>query len=98
MLRRSGHGPITNFGTPGAPELEASSGTCPFCGAKPVVGVLRGEGDGGRRGLICSICATEWRYRRIVCPNCGEKDKDRLPVFIAEGFAHVRVEACDACR
>src|ERR1700678_2238786 len=39
---------------------------------------LRGEGDGGKRSLICSLCATEWQYRRIKCPNCGEEDKEKL--------------------
>jgi len=73
-------------------------GSCPFCAAKPVVGVLRPEGDGGRRSLVCSLCATEWAYRRIVCPNCGEADKNKLPIFKAEGIDHVRIEACDSCR
>jgi FdhE protein len=72
-------------------------GACPFCGGKPAVGVLRQEGDGGKRSLICSLCATEWLYRRIVCPNCGESDKDKLPVYKAEGIDYVRVEACDSC-
>jgi len=46
--------------------------TCPFCNARPVAGVLRGEGDGGKRWLLCSLCSTEWQYRRVLCPNCGE--------------------------
>jgi FdhE protein len=72
-------------------------GTCPFCTARPVVGVLRPEGEGARRSLICSLCGTEWLYRRIVCPNCGEADKGKLPIYKAEGIGHVRVEACDSC-
>src|SRR6185295_8413586 len=44
--------------------------TCPFCAEKPVVGVLREEGDGGKRLLICSLCSTEWEFRRVVCPGC----------------------------
>lgn len=83
--------------TRGAPDVERTSNTCPFCGARPVVGVLRGEGEGARRSLICSLCATEWRYRRVLCPNCGEQDNARLPVYTFEQFGHVRVEACDTC-
>jgi FdhE protein len=72
-------------------------GTCPFCAAKPVVSILRPEGDGGKRSLICSMCATEWIFRRVICPDCGEIDKDKLPVYKADGIGHVRLEACDSC-
>jgi FdhE protein len=34
----------------------------------------------------------------VVCPNCGEEDKDRLPVYLAEDCSYVRVDACDTCR
>lgn len=70
---------------------------CPFCGEKPVAAVLRPESDGGKRFLICSQCFTEWEFRRLLCPNCGEEDKDKLPVYTAEAFPYVRVEACDSC-
>jgi formate dehydrogenase maturation protein FdhE len=76
---------------------EASGPTCPSCGSKPVVGVLRGEGDGAKRGLMCSLCAWEWPYRRIICVHCGEENKSNLPVYFAEQIPHVRVEACDTC-
>jgi FdhE protein len=58
---------------------------------------MRGEGDGAKRSLICGLCATEWLYGRIACPNCGETDKEKLPVFIAEQLNYIRVEACDSC-
>ncbi len=82
-------------------EPLASQGTpplCPLCHGSPQLGVLRPQGDGGKRSLICSLCATEWDYRRIVCPSCGEENVDKLPVYVAEELAHVRVEACDTCR
>ena len=31
-------------------------------------------------------------------PNCGEQDKDKLPVFTAEQFQQGRIEACDNCK
>lgn len=71
---------------------------CPFCGSKPEVAVLRPEGDGGKRFLVCSLCSTEWNVRRQLCPNCGEEHKDKLPVFIADEFDYVRVDACDTCK
>ncbi len=72
--------------------------TCPFCGSRAGLAVLRGEGDGGKRSLVCSLCATEWNFRRILCPHCGEEDKDKLPVYVGSPFEHVRVEACDTCK
>jgi FdhE protein len=71
---------------------------CPFCGEKPQVGVLRGEGDGAKRSLICSLCSTEWEFRRLLCPGCGEENPDMLPVYTAEELSYVRIEACDTCR
>jgi len=78
-------------------SLAGTPSTCPFCGEKPVAGVLRGEGEGAKRSLICSLCATEWEFRRILCPGCGEEAVDKLPVYSASQFEHVRVEACDTC-
>ena len=80
------------------PVSARENGLCPSCGEKPVAGVLRGEGDGAKRGLICSLCALEWPYRRLICPNCGEEDKEKLPVYKAVQIEHVRVEACETCR
>jgi formate dehydrogenase accessory protein FdhE len=77
----------------------ASAGNmCPKCAARPVVGLLRIEGDGGKRFLLCAFCGTEWEFRRIYCAYCGETREQSLPVFVAEKFAHIRVEGCDTCR
>ena len=59
--------------------------------------MLRPEGDGGKRFLVCSFCMTEWEFRRILCPNCGEEDYAKLPRYTAEGISAVRVEACESC-
>jgi FdhE protein len=77
--------------------IHATPSQCPVCKAKPQVGVLRPQGDGAKRSLICALCAHEWDYRRIVCPACGEEDPHKLAVYTAEEFGHVRVEACDSC-
>lgn len=71
---------------------------CPVCGGKPQLSVLRPEGDGGKRSLVCSCCSTEWDFRRVLCPNCAEEGHTRLPRFSADEFPHIRVEACDACK
>lgn len=82
----------------GNPDTRTASAICPFCGARPVAGILRGEGEGAKRSLLCSLCATEWQYRRVVCPNCGEENKDRLPVYLAKDIDYVRIDSCETCR
>ena len=71
---------------------------CPLCISRPQLAVLRPEGDGAKRSLICSFCLTEWNFRRVVCPACGEQDKDKLPRYSAPEFPHIRLEACDHCK
>jgi FdhE protein len=82
----------------GAVDPTVAGPVCPFCNARPVAAVLRGEGDGGKRWLLCSICSTQWQFRRVLCPNCAEEDKEKLPVYTAAEFEHVRAEACDSCK
>ncbi len=72
--------------------------TCPVCTGKPQVGVLREEGHGAKRSLVCSLCLTEWDYRRVVCPACAEERFDKLPAYTASQFEHMRVDACDTCK
>jgi len=86
---------FADYREPGNPAETAS--VCPFCKSKPVVGVLRPEGDGGKRSLVCSLCFTEWAYGRIRCAACGEETVEKLAVYTAEQFPHVRVEACHTC-
>lgn len=86
-----------SLATRGDFDFHETDATCPFCNARPVAVVLRGEGDGAKRWLLCSICSTEWPFRRVICPNCGEQDKDKLPIYTACGLDHVRVEVCDSC-
>lgn len=78
-------------------EFHGTPSLCPLCGGLPQAGVLRPLGDGGKRSLICSLCAHEWDFRRILCAACGEESVEKLPVYVAEELPHVRVEACDTC-
>jgi FdhE protein len=63
-----------------------------------LLGVLRPEGDGGKRYLQCSFCSQEWEFRRIYCAHCGEEQERKLAVYVAEQFPHIRVETCESCR
>jgi FdhE protein len=79
-------------------QLDATPNVCPLCSSKPQLGVLRPEGDGAKRSLVCSLCLTEWAYRRLVCPACGEGRDPKLPVYTNDQFDYLRVEACDTCK
>jgi formate dehydrogenase accessory protein FdhE len=71
---------------------------CPVCGGLPQMALLRPEGEGASRSLWCSFCLCEWHFRRIVCPWCGEEDKEKLPHYSSEAWKYVHVEACDNCQ
>lgn len=81
-----------------SPEGAGAGAACRVCGGPPLVGVLREEGHGAKRALICAFCLSERDYRRVVCPSCDEQKFDALPVYTADEFSHVRIEACDTCR
>ena len=76
----------------------AQRSACPFCGRKPQAAVLRPEGHGAKRSLLCALCSSEWPFPRVQCPACGEREFDRLPVYTAPEFHYIRIDACDSCR
>ncbi len=77
--------------------VDGTPSTCPLCGGKPVVGVMRSEGDGAKKSLICMLCAHEWAFRRIYCPACGEEREPQMGYYAAPEISHVRVDVCDTC-
>jgi hypothetical protein len=80
------------------PVLPMTVCRCPHCNSLPLLGVLRPEGDGGKRFLQCTFCSQEWQFRRILCAHCGEEQEQKLPVYVAEQLPHVRVESCETCK
>lgn len=80
------------------PAMLDTPRVCPLCGAQPMMGVLRPEGDSGKRSLICSFCGHEWSFRRIWCAVCGEEDEKKLPVYVAEQLPYIRMECCETCK
>jgi len=77
---------------------QAAGHTCPGIHEMPVAAVLRPEGEGAKRSLLCSLCFNEWDIGRLTCANCGEDRESQLQIFTAEQFSHVRIEACETCR
>lgn len=71
---------------------------CPRCAEKPVAAVLRPEGEGAERFLLCSLCFTEWRHYPNLCPNCEEPDRGKLRIYTTAEFPHIHLELCGTCR
>lgn len=90
--------PIAEHLAGGALLPDHTTGRCPVCDSLPLLAILRPEGDGAKRSLQCSLCLYEWPYRRVLCPWCGETNKDKLPRYTAEECDNVRIEACDTCK
>jgi FdhE protein len=80
------------------PVLAMTVCRCPRCNSLPLLGVLRPEGDGAKRFLLCALCSQEWEFRRILCAHCGEEEEGKLPVYVAEQFPHIRMECCESCK
>ena len=77
----------------------AGRAACPYCGAAPLVAVLRDEPEiKGRRTLLCSLCLGEWTFPRTRCPACGEERAEKRPHHVSESWPHIRLEECGSCR
>lgn len=73
-----------------------SEGYCPVCGKDPKIGALKEEE--GRKFLFCNQCGTEWLFRRIKCPFCGNEEQKNLSYFTVNSDERYRVDVCDACK
>lgn len=80
-------------------SAELGHAACPRCGWPPQVAVLRDEPEvKGRRYLVCGLCASWWPYPRSTCPNCGERDAEKLPLHESDAARHLRIEECATCK
>lgn len=71
---------------------------CPACGSLPQLAIVRPVSEGVSRSLLCSLCLCEWSFPKVMCPWCGEEDKQKLPNYRSESWAYIHVEACDNCQ
>jgi FdhE protein len=76
---------------------EGASSLCPMCASRPQLSILKTEGEGAKRLLLCSVCSTQWRFKRVCCPACGEEHFSKLSYHKASDFPHLRVETCESC-
>jgi len=70
-------------------------GYCPVCGGEPDMAALR-KGS-GRRRLLCSRCDSEWTFRRLGCPFCGNEEPARLAYHPSDDHIY-RLSVCESCR
>jgi len=71
-------------------------GYCPFCGREPLMARL--DKETGRKWLFCSLCRTEWPFRRLECPFCGNNNQESLRYFYSKDEGVYRVDVCDRCK
>ena len=89
--------PSVNF-VVGNIDREGHSRLCPYCGRKPVLGILEDEPEkkGGQK-LYCSLCAGSWVFPRLTCSACGESKAEQLEYHVSEVWPHVRIDECKSC-
>ena len=84
-------------------------GYCPVCGTFPSIAWLDRpsldeknaylSGGGGKKHLHCSLCGSNWKFRRGVCPSCG-KEGDGVMEILREssGARGERLDWCTQCK
>lgn len=69
---------------------------CPVCGQKAYFSYLRRED--GKRVLVCPLCGTEWIYRYLSCPWCGNANHQDIKFFEVAEVPGYEVYVCEKCR
>jgi FdhE protein len=99
--------PALRAGARAVHEVVAKSrwrrGTCPACGAAPLLAEVRGGGKTGgaehERVLRCGRCLTAWAFHRLRCVSCGETNHRQLAYLHGAGEESFRrAEVCSTCR
>ncbi|MBI3078284.1 MAG: formate dehydrogenase accessory protein FdhE [Deltaproteobacteria bacterium] len=98
VLNQALHPFLQAYAAVAAPLLEQERwlrGRCPVCGGHPDFAAL--EGEVGERRLLCARCDSEWAYRRLGCPFCGNEDPGGLGYF-PTGDGAYRLYVCEQCK
>jgi FdhE protein len=78
-----------------AGDLEWQRGTCPLCGAPPLLSEYRDQDQS--RHLRCSACGSTWLFPRLQCPACGNSEFRTLKTIRLAGWDSRTIDACDRC-
>jgi len=64
---------------------------CPVCGGRPDLALLHRQS--GARYLVCARCQSQWLYRRVGCPFCGQEEV----LYYPSPDEVYRLYVCDTC-
>ncbi len=88
------------FAEAAKPYLDAENwlqNCCPVCGHKAGMARIKEEEE-GKRYLQCSYCETEWLFKRLACPNCGNEDHQTLSFLLIEETPGYQIDVCEVCK
>ena len=105
-LARASASPLLEAQSPsparGGGQGGGSTLRCPACGGLPQLSYFAVSGEAlvsGPRYLVCSRCANNWIFSRMMCAGCGESNGTKLPIYQEqEQLPHARVDGCQTCR
>ncbi|MFC1669183.1 formate dehydrogenase accessory protein FdhE [Spirochaetota bacterium] len=69
---------------------------CPVCGYFSDISKIIESRDNARM-LHCGFCEYEWKFPRLVCAVCENKDMDTQGYLVHEDDARYRIDYCDKC-
>lgn len=79
---------------------------CPVCGSDPDLATLENRPDpsefliskSGELWHHCPVCTHRWRFVRMQCPGCGNKDHESLTRFSLPDSPQALIYACEKCQ
>lgn len=99
---------ITKDDFPWNEEGVWSQGYCPVCGDSPVIAWLDRAnldekntflvGGGGKKNFHCSLCGASWKFRRGLCPSCGQEGSEVMEILREAGETGERIDFCSKCK
>ena len=97
VLNQTLHPFLGNYAQALQPLLDGTtwfSQNCPVCGGQADFSYLSEEN--GARYLLCPRCDTEWLFKRLECPFCGNTDNKTWGYYPGEDGSY-RLYVCDQC-
>lgn len=78
-------------------ENQYNAGVCPVCGEQAGTAFFKHTKRGRQRFLHCDHCGTDWAYKRIGCPYCGNNDQKKMSIKDSQDETDMRIDLCHKC-